>query len=226
MKRREFLISTILTASSLAFPEEPNQKITNQVYLTIDDGPSKYMNQIIKILKHQIAVFYILGSQAINDKGFSSICNALENGHIIGNHSYNHPNFSEISLDKAKGEISKTDDIINEVHEKTGIQRTHKLFRFPYGLVKKSVLPFLEEKGYSPIGSWEKSYLDWNVDTQDWMHYSSKNYKTEDEILRNCKETKQGEIILCHEKSITLEKIIPYYLENNELILPKPNFLV
>ncbi|PIN95197.1 hypothetical protein COU53_00600 [Candidatus Pacearchaeota archaeon CG10_big_fil_rev_8_21_14_0_10_30_48] len=225
MKRREFLKGLVMSGlySDLIFDK---QDFHDQIYLTIDDGPSKYTDPIVEELGNQKAIFYIVGSRAINDKGFSSICNVLENNHLIANHSYNHPNFSEISLDTAKEEISKTDDIINEAHEKTGVQRTHKLFRFPYGLVKNSVLPFLEEKGYGPIGSWEKSYLDWNIDTQDWMHYSSTSYKTEEQIMENCRKTKQGNIVLCHEKSITLEKIIPYYLENNELILLKPNSLV
>ena len=57
---------------------------------------------------------------------------AIKKGHIIGNHSYNHSNFSEIGLTEAKNQIEKTDKIINQIYSKAKIKRPINVFRFPY----------------------------------------------------------------------------------------------
>lgn len=58
---------------------------------------------------------------------------ALELGFIIGNHSYCHPSFSDITLEQCFEEITCTDEIIAQLYQSAGILREHKYFRFPYG---------------------------------------------------------------------------------------------
>lgn len=61
------------------------------------------------------------------------VIKAIKKGHIIGNHSYNHPYFSDLTLGECYKEIRKSDKIINELYKKVGVERRRKYFRFPYG---------------------------------------------------------------------------------------------
>ena len=54
----------------------------------------------------------------------------------IGNHSFSHPYFSELSFEECTEQILRTEDILNRIYApiaSEGIERPHKLFRFPYG---------------------------------------------------------------------------------------------
>ena len=64
---------------------------------------------------------------------YCDIIYAINNGFIIGNHSYSHPHFSNIDFDQAIKEVTKTDSIINDLYNEAGVKRPAKLFRFPYG---------------------------------------------------------------------------------------------
>lgn len=54
-------------------------------------------------------------------------------GGIIGNHGYDHPHFSDLSVAECFEQISKTDLIISEIYKKAKTKRPVKFFRFPYG---------------------------------------------------------------------------------------------
>ena len=103
------------------------------VYLTIDDSPSKNMSEKIDyLLKRNIpAIFFSIGH--LMEKDPDAIVYAIKKGFIIGNHSYNHSNFSKINLIECLKEIKKTDEIIERLYIKANKKREAKLFRFPYG---------------------------------------------------------------------------------------------
>lgn len=107
--------------------------MTKAIYLTIDDAPSPDCARKLAYLdEHQIpAVWFAVGSymEAYPDVALDII----RRGHILANHTWTHPFFSEISLEKAYDEIARTDDLLNTLHEKTGVERRHRFFRFPYG---------------------------------------------------------------------------------------------
>ncbi|MEM3113125.1 MAG: polysaccharide deacetylase family protein [Candidatus Pacearchaeota archaeon] len=241
MKRRDFLkrlIEITLASSNLGVYSESIQqpKIKSEdllatgiknIYLTIDDGPGKYMGEILeKINKRKgKVVFYIVGEHYnANKTGQTLVKKAIEYGHIIANHSYSHPNFNSISLDSAKIQIQKTDEIIEKAYSEVGIKREVKLFRFPGGSAKKSVIPFLETLRYRPIRSWDsKKEDDWNIDTLDWKYG---NGIDGEKIMNICRKTKEGDVVLVHDQPrgnyFTANRIIPYYLNEKEykLILP------
>lgn len=104
-----------------------------KAYLTIDDGPTKNTKSIIDFLKSKriipIMFFYGLQIEKSRDEGIY----AIKNGAIIGNHSYTHPHFSEISMDECVAEIEEQEKLIQSLHEEAGARRESKLFRFPYG---------------------------------------------------------------------------------------------
>jgi len=122
------------------------------VYLTIDDAPSKDMKKKVDYLvsKGIPAIFFCRGDLTENDP--SSVIYAIKKGFVIGNHAYSHRHFSELSLEEARKEIKRTDEIIEEVYTAAKVSRPVKLFRFPYGdkggRNKEAIQSYLRELGY------------------------------------------------------------------------------
>ena len=102
-------------------------------YLTIDDGPSKDMKQKVDFLlsKKVPAIWFSRGD--FLEKRPKEAIYAIKKGFIIGNHSYNHPYFSKLPLNKCFKQIEKTDEIIDSLYRQAGKKRQAKVFRFPYG---------------------------------------------------------------------------------------------
>lgn len=164
--------------------EEENHK---KIALTFDDGPSKRTKEIVDLLeKKQIkATFFVLGS---NVKVYRNELEYIfKNNHEIGNHSYNHPDFKNISFDECYDEFNKTQNIIFEI-----IKHYPRLFRFPYGSVNSEFLSNLK----FPV-------ILWNVDSIDWR-------KEENDVIVNrvLKEVKEKSIILFHDFKYTNLNVI------------------
>lgn len=182
-----------------------------QIYLTIDDGPSRYNPLILENLKNNKAIFYMLGSLMNTNEGFYNACKTLEKGNIIGNHSYSHPVFPRISYDRAVREIERTDELIEKIYKKVGMKRLRKFFRFPYGSVKGSAESYLEDKGFE--------IQHWDTDTLDWRYYS-RNQLSLERILRNCARADNEDIVLIHERNMTAKRVIPFFVEEYILKIP------
>lgn len=167
---------------------DPDNKV---IALTFDDGPSKYTNEIIDILKknNAVATFFVVGNRLSFYE--DTLKNMLNTGNEIGNHSYSHKWLNRLSKDEFVLEINNTQ---NEVKRITGY--TPKIFRPTYG-------------GYSDK---LKSYTDltfvlWDVDSNDWK------VKNADKIYDNItKNTFDGSIVLMHDNhryaAESLDKVI------------------
>jgi len=111
-------------------------KIYSQsILFTFDDGPDQTITpQIIDILTEYrvCAVFFVVGAKA--DKYPHLVEQIIESGHIIGNHTYHHPN-THISFRDLLREIKKCQDIINSI---CGVNPV--LFRPPRGIVSHQML--------------------------------------------------------------------------------------
>jgi len=217
------LISSMFTPYDLFSATE-----TKKIYVTIDDGPKNDMDVILEELGEKKVTFFMIGELLDTNYGFNIACKTLELGHEIGNHSYSHPEFSKISVDKAKKEIERTGKIINNVYKSVG-KKNPLLFRFPYGDSgyyfgkrgfvgnrdkKKEIAEFLSELGYT-------TYY-WTLDTEDWKYYRGMSF---DKIMRNLRKTKNNDIVLMHDLPITIKRIIPYYvsMDYDMRVLEKPN---
>ncbi len=121
-----FLVSMIFLFS---FPSV----LTQSVYVTIDDGPSSNTLKLVSYLvsKKIPAIFYCCGKNI--EKYKKSVVLAIKEGFIIGNHSYSHPHFSEITVEQCFEEILKTEQQIDECYALAKRKRPAKLIRFPYG---------------------------------------------------------------------------------------------
>lgn len=138
--------------------------------------------------------FFIMGGWVnYSEENGNKLKSIKEGGHEIGNHSYKHPSFTKIGVDKMKEEIEKTNDIIEKY---TG--EKPKLFRFPSGDYNRDVLHKVRNLGYMAI--------QWDVDSVDWKEQSA-----ETEYNRVMKNVKPGSIILFHNAKYTpsnLDRII------------------
>lgn len=110
-----------------------NSAKTKIAYLTIDDSPSIDTKSKIDYLmsKNIPAIIYCRGEFIIQH--FSSVIYAIENGYIIGNHSYSHPRFSELNIETCIEEILKTEKLIEEAYHFAKKKRAFKLLRYPFG---------------------------------------------------------------------------------------------
>lgn len=101
--------------------------------ITIDDGPSNITHDKLEYLsaKNLKAIWFCTGSNL--EKHFEIAVEILNRGHQIGNHSWSHARFSEISTTQCFREIISTEIIIDKVYAKAGVVREGKCFRFPYG---------------------------------------------------------------------------------------------
>lgn len=148
------------------------------IALTFDDGPSKYTNKILKLLKDNNAVgtFFVIGNKVETYQ--DTILEMYKNGNEIGNHSYNHKWLTRLTEEEFNEQITKTGDIIKQI---TGF--TPKLLRPTYGSINKKI------RSMSPL-----EITMWTVDTRDW---SNTNYQKIAE--KALKEIKDGDIVLMHD---------------------------
>jgi peptidoglycan-N-acetylmuramic acid deacetylase len=87
-------------------------------------------------------------------------------GHIIGNHSENHPSFAEIPIDEIETEINVLNKKIKEL---TGTDV--KYIRPPKGEYSEQVMGKLYNMGYKTV-FWSFAYLDWDVTIQRGGDYA------------------------------------------------------
>jgi peptidoglycan-N-acetylglucosamine deacetylase len=128
------------------------------VYLTFDDGPSKLTGQVLDILKQEQikATFFVLGEHAEERRDL--IKRMVEEGHAVGNHSYNHV-YEELykNFNGFWKQAVQTDRVIEDI---TG--RKPFLLRAPGGTATNFdsfYFYYLEQAGYTVV--------DWNVDSGD-----------------------------------------------------------
>lgn len=142
-----------------------------KAYLTIDDAPSEDFKDKVDFLyrKNIPAIFFCIGENLLKYKDV--VIYAIKKGFVIGNHSYSHRYFSDLSIDDCKSEIQKTDEIIDELYKKSGIKRKIKLFKFPHfdkgGDVSSKEY---EEKWSQPQNKWFIYKLEYkHIDLQSFL---------------------------------------------------------
>lgn len=106
--------------------------MVKKAILTIDDAPSENFISKIDFLdtKGIKAIWFCNGERL--EKFEKEAIEAIKRGQILANHSWDHPNFQEISLEEAEDQITRTDKKLEEIYAKAGVKRPVKLFRFPF----------------------------------------------------------------------------------------------
>jgi peptidoglycan-N-acetylglucosamine deacetylase len=141
---------------TLIAPRRPGE-----LALTFDDGPNPaWTPQLLDILAaHDVrATFFILGRFAQAEQAL--VRRIVEAGHLVGNHSWSHPNLARTASGRVREELQRTSDTLAQI---TG--KPVRYFRPPYGARRPIVLRTARQLGMTPVL--------WNAMTSDWKDPSA-----------------------------------------------------
>ena len=136
----------------------PNEK---KIYLTFDEG---YENgntaDILDVLKEKDvqAVFFVTGHYVKTNPEL--VQRMIDEGHIVGNHSWGHINFPNSTPQEMYDDI---EELHNYVKENFGYSMF--LFRYPEGVFSEQSLGVLQDAGYQ-TAFWSYAYNDWDQNNQ------------------------------------------------------------
>jgi cellulose synthase/poly-beta-1,6-N-acetylglucosamine synthase-like glycosyltransferase/peptidoglycan/xylan/chitin deacetylase (PgdA/CDA1 family)/spore germination protein YaaH len=172
----------------------------NEVALSFDDGPDpKWTPKILDVLRNKgvKGAFLMIGDEAAQNVGIMK--RVVREGHEIGNHTYTHPDISEISNRQLDLEIKLTERLFAS---KLGIQPLY--FRPPYDIDEEpdtddqaAPVERIQQDGYTIIGS--------KLDTNDWNEHPHKSpaeitQSILDQLeIMKVKPQFRGSIILLHD---------------------------
>ncbi len=172
---------------------------SKELYLTFDCGyENGYTNQILDTLKetNTKAIFFITGHYL--NSASDIVLRMINEGHIIGNHTYSHKDFTKSSNVEIINDVSKLEELFKEKTNK----EMSKYVRPPRGEFDERSLKLLKDNGYTSV-FWSLAYVDWNKDVFNNNDYSYRQVM---------KKIHNGAIILMHtvskDNAVDLNKII------------------
>ncbi len=175
-----------------------------RLYLTFDEGyENGYTADILDTLRDKgvRAIFFVTYDYAKSSPEL--VERMIDEGHIVGNHSYTHPSFPECSDNEVRDEIEKLHDYIKE-----NFDYSMDLIRFPKGEFSENTLSIAKSMGYKTL-FWSLAHMDWDV----------KNQPNPKDVYKKLSEaTHPGEILLLHAVSSAnadcLGDLIDYWTVN------------
>lgn len=149
----------------------------------------EYLPDMLKTLdEHNVQITFFIGGSWAGK--YPEVLKELANrGHELGNHTYSHPHPNNLSKEKNKEQIVKTEALIAEL---TGV-KTH-LYAPPYGEYNNTVLAAAQELNYTTTM--------WSIDTIDWQRPSPEIIKA-----RVLNKLHDGAIILLHPTAPTAQAL-------------------
>lgn len=148
--------------------------------LTFDDGPSKNTIKLLDELKKRDiqATFFVVGERL--DEFSDVLLREYNEGHEIGNHTWDHLNLTSADSATANASLQKTEDKVNEI---IGTNIDPLIIRPTYGSVNDTVRGYVD----TPL-------ILWSIDTLDWKSRDADAVK--EQILNQACD---GAIILLHD---------------------------
>ncbi len=199
-------------SGSLSETAGPETEVTaaHKVYLTFDDGPSKYTDDILDILDRYgvKATFFVVGKET--DSAKEAMQEIVDRGHTLGMHSYSHK-YSEIygSVEDFAEDYAKIRDYLYEV---TGVEST--VYRFPGG--SSNTVSDIDMREFADyLDSQGVRFFDWNISSGD----GGKKLLSVETLVENSTgdiERFETSVILMHDaasKPTTVEAL-PIIIEN------------
>lgn len=166
------------------------------IYLTFDAGYENGNTPAIldALKKHQVpATFFLVGNYLKTQPEL--VKRMISEGHIVGNHTFTHPDMSRISTEESFAkELQSLETLYQEI---TG-QPMKKVYRPPQGKYSESNLTMAKNLGYHTF-FWSLAYVDWYDDKQP----------THDEAFKKLlSRIHPGAIVLLHSTSKTNGEIL------------------
>ncbi len=192
-----------IAAAELAAQWTPD-KAAHKVYLTFDDGPSKYTRQILDILdQYNVkATFFVIGRE--DEESLILYEEIFDRGHTLGMHSYSHK-YKDIYKNEAAftKDFEKISGLLTQV---TGVEPT--FYRFPGG--SSNTISKVDMHVYTEfLTSRGVTYFDWNGDSGD----AEGNGIPVEELIANATadiQSRKTSVILFHDtlnKETTVEAL-------------------
>ena len=173
---------------------------TKTIYLTFDEGyENGYTNDILDILKEKSvpAAFFCTGDYIRRNEEI--VKRMIDEGHIVGNHTWNHKSMPKVTSDiEFKEELTKFDDYMLEKYK----IRTN-YFRYPNGEFSEKSLKMIDDMGYKTV-FWSLAYKDWEKDAVKGTDYAVKEVT---DHIHN------GAIILLHAVSKDNKDALPLIID-------------
>ena len=171
-----------------------------EIYLTFDDGPIPevtefVLNQLKKF--NATATFFCIGENI--QKHPTIFKEIIAHGHSVGNHTFHHLNGWKTSTEEYIDNVIKTELLMRKNEKIT------RLFRPPYGKIKRSQASILLKKNYKIIM--------WSIISADFDKKTSKEQCVENVI----KKVKNGSVIVFHDSIKARDNLyhtLPIVLEN------------
>ncbi len=192
------------TEEPIVVEQIKQEKWPRKVYLTFDDGPSYYTDDILDILNQYgvKANFFVIGTEDPELKKMYQ--RIVEEGHVLGMHSYSHE-YQKIyaSVDVFAADLSRLETLL---YDETGM--IPKLYRFPGGS-SNTVSPVSMGYFIDYLAARGITYYDWNISSGD----ASAHLLPKDDIVRNSLyriDENEETMILLHDigdKSTTVEAL-------------------
>jgi peptidoglycan/xylan/chitin deacetylase (PgdA/CDA1 family) len=139
--------------------------------MTYDDGPTEFADAILDLLKENgiKATFFTVGRLYMDSSNpdWARIIKRMDaEGHIVGNHTYDHVDLTTISADQIVSQMKQQEDLIYQA-----IGKRPAFMRPPYGSGNgnQNVMNALQQAGYTAA-------ITWNVDPQDYSNGGDSNY--------------------------------------------------
>lgn len=150
------------------------------IALTFDDGPGQYTDKLLDCLEENNAhaTFFMLGQNVENYQ--DEVKRMLEIGCELGNHSWDHLNMFELSIDDVVSNFGKADQAILDA---CGQEAT--VVRAPYGNCNDEII--------SAVG---KPFFMWSIDSRDW---DLKDADLDYNAVMNDEGLEDGAVILMHD---------------------------
>lgn len=145
-----------LFGRAMRAPQRPGE-----IALTFDDGPNPaWTPQLLdELAEYDIkATFFMLGGRAQQHPVL--VKRIVDAGHLIGNHSWSHPNLAFTPASKARNELVKTKDVLEQLSGKPV-----RFFRPPFGARRPIVFKIARQLGMTVVL--------WNAMTHDWSEPSA-----------------------------------------------------
>ena len=157
------------------------------VYLTFDNGyEAGYTAKILDTIKeNNVKAAFFITAHYLNTAP-ELVQRMIEEGHIVGNHTVNHPSMPDLDNDKLKEEIM---NLHTAVYEKFSYEM--RFLRPPKGEFSQRTLALTKSLGYTTV-MWSFAYDDWDENKQGKEEYAK------EKILANLHN---GEVILLHANS-------------------------
>src|SRR5690625_3140752 len=178
------------------YADESGEKV---IYLTFDNGYEQgHTENILNVLQQEKvpATFFVTGHYVEEEPEL--IKRMVDDGHIIGNHSYHHPDFTKTSQEEIKEELATLEQAVAEVSDQKELQ----YLRPPRGTFNEDTLAWTNDLGYIHV-FWSLAFKDWVTDEQKGWQYAY------DQIMD---QIHPGAIVLLHtvssDNAEALERVI------------------